>query len=228
MCVKKIAFELELFGTAKNWKRYWAETIRRHVSGSVVEVGAGLGTNAAYLMNRDVDRLILLEPDPDLFSKLSKTEFPKQVGCKSGVLRDLNETFDTIIYVDVLEHIEFDLEETMAAYERMNKGAHLVILVPALQFLYSPFDQAVGHYRRYSRTSLRSAVDPRLETVSETYLDSIGLLASIANKLLLRSSSPTRRQIDMWDRMMIRVSTVIDPLLLYSVGKTVVGVYRKP
>ncbi len=222
-----IAFELELFERAKNWKRYWAKSIAKYVSGSAVEVGAGIGVNAAYLLNDNVKSLMLLEPDPSLFLNLSNREFPQNVARASKVVQEVEEMFDTVIYIDVLEHIELDREESTAAYSRMSRGAHLVILAPALPFLYSPFDRAVGHYRRYTKASLRKAIDPRLETVSEFYLDSIGLLASLANRLLLRAAAPSYKQIEVWDRLMVPVSRVIDRLLFYSVGKTVVGVYRK-
>ena len=222
-----IAFELELFERAKNWKRYWAKSIAKYVSGSSVEVGAGIGVNAAYLLNDNVTSLMLLEPDPSLFLNLSNREFPQNVARASKVVQEVEEMFDTVIYIDVLEHIELDREESTAAYSRMSRGAHLVILAPALPFLYSPFDRAVGHYRRYTKASLRKAIDPRLETVSEFYLDSIGLLASLANRLLLRAAAPSHKQIEVWDRLMVPVSRVIDRLLFYSVGKTVVGVYRK-
>ena len=225
--VNAIAFELELFEKAKNWKTYWARSIAKYVSGSAVEVGAGIGVNATYLLNSDVKKLMLLEPDPGLFWNLSTREFPENVDCASTVVQEVEEVFDTVIYIDVLEHIELDRQETTAAYSRMSIGAHLVILAPALPFLYSPFDRAVGHYRRYTKASLREAIDPRLETVSEFYLDSIGLFASLANKLCLRASAPSLKQVEVWDRLMVPVSRIVDKLLFYSVGKTVVGVYRK-
>ena len=64
-----IAFELELFERAKNWKRYWAKSIAKYVSGSAVEVGAGIGVNAAYLLNDNVKSLMLLEPGITLVSR---------------------------------------------------------------------------------------------------------------------------------------------------------------
>ena len=59
------------------------------------------------------------------------------------------------------------------------------------------------------------------------YLDSIGMLASSANVLLLKQSLPTLRQIQFWDRYIIPVSKVVDPLLGHRVGKSVVGIWRK-
>ena len=64
-----IAFELELFERAKNWKRYWAKSIAKYVSGSAVEVGAGIGVNAAYLLNNNVKSLMLLEPGITVVSR---------------------------------------------------------------------------------------------------------------------------------------------------------------
>ena len=171
---------------------------------------------------------MLIEPGEELFSQLSAREYPEYISKLNGTLRDSQCDFDTIVYIDVLEHINNDLRETSCAYDHLTKGGHLVILSPAWPFLYSPFDRAVGHYRRYTRASLRASVDSRLETVSEIYLDSVGLLASLANKLLLRASSPSDAQVKLWDGLMVRMSAMLDPMLCYTAGKTVVGVYRKP
>jgi hypothetical protein len=61
-----------------------------------------------------------------------------------------------------------------------------------------------------------------------SYLDSAGLLASFANKLVLKRSMPTKGQIAFWDGVLVRVSRVIDPLVRYRVGKSVLGVWRRP
>ena len=221
-------FELTLFAQAVNWKRYWAKSISKYVHGSVAEVGAGLGANAPFLLNENVTKLTLIEPEEKLFSLLSAREYSEGVDKLHGTLRESRGVFDTIVYIDVLEHIKDDLLETSCAYDHLTKGGHLVILSPAWPFLYSPFDRAVGHHRRYTRASLRASVDSRLETVSEIYLDSVGLLASLANKLLLRASAPSDAQVKLWDSLMVRMSTMLDPMLCYTAGKTVVGVYRKP
>ena len=59
------------------------------------------------------------------------------------------------------------------------------------------------------------------------YLDSVGMLASGANRLLLSQAMPTERQILTWDRLMIPVSRVLDPLLGYTVGKSILGVWKR-
>ena len=59
------------------------------------------------------------------------------------------------------------------------------------------------------------------------YLDAVGLLASLCNRLLLRQQMPTSRQIQVWDRFLVPLSRWVDPLLGYRLGKSIVGVWRK-
>ena len=59
------------------------------------------------------------------------------------------------------------------------------------------------------------------------YLDSAGMLASAANRMLLKSAMPTERQILTWDRLLVPASRAIDPLFAGRVGKSVLGVWRR-
>ena len=64
---------------------------------------------------------------------------------------------------------------------------------------------------------------PDLEPVRLCYLDSIGLFASLGNRLLLQSAMPKPSQIAFWDRVLVRMSRLVDPLLGYSAGKSVLA-----
>ena len=89
------------------------------------------------------------------------------------------------------------------------------------------FDAAIGHARRYSRGTLRDAVPPGLVCERLDYLDSVGMLASLGNRLLLRAAQPTAGQIALWDGVMVPLSHVLDPLLMRRVGKSVLGIWRR-
>jgi hypothetical protein len=65
------------------------------------------------------------------------------------------------------------------------------------------------------------------DRVELKYLDSVGLVASLGNRLFLKSGMPTARQIALWDKMMIPLSRLIDPLTRYRLGKSVLGAWRK-
>jgi SAM-dependent methyltransferase len=137
------------------------------------------------------------------------------------------QQFDTIVYIDVLEHIEKDSEELSEAARHLRPGGHIIVLSPAHQRLYSPFDAAIGHFRRYNRSSLRAVSPVDLTLIRMRYLDSVGLLASLANSLFLRQSMPHKGQLQFWDNWIVPVSRVLDPLLFYSAGKTIIGIWRK-
>jgi SAM-dependent methyltransferase len=226
-----IGSELELFAAARNWKNYWSAQIRPLIRGDVVEVGAGIGTNTPFLDMVPRGRWICLEPDSQLAAQLKRSQpADRRYENIVGTLTSLpaGELFDTLIYIDVVEHIEDDRGELRAAASRLRAGGRVIVLSPAHQRLYTPFDKAIGHFRRYNLSMLRALGPPGLVAEKMTYLDSVGLLASTANLLFLKQSMPTAAQIGLWDRLMIPLSRVLDPLTGFTLGKTVVGVWRKP
>lgn len=225
--------ELALFGRALHWKRYLQRTLDPWIGGRVLEVGAGIGETSRALASDRCVSWCCLEPDPDLGAALeaSLADRPLQAPVETirGTLADLdpNRFFDTILYVDVLEHIADDAEELARAASHLAAGGRLIVVAPAHAFLFSPFDAAIGHYRRYSRRTLRAAAPPDLDEERVFYLDAAGCLASAANRFLLRQSMPTARQVRIWDSILVPASERIDPLLRHRLGKTVVGVWRK-
>lgn len=225
--------ELELFAEARRWKALVADAVREHVRGCVLEVGAGIAGTTGSMPFDHVTRWVCLEPDVDRFElvrdRLAGSELPDVCEAVYGTTHDLaGRTFDTVLYLDVLEHIEDDAAELARAAALLASGGSLIVLAPAHQCLYTPFDRAVGHFRRYGKRSLARAAPDTLEPLSLDYLDSAGLLATLANRLLLRSSMPTPRQIHVWDRLLVPVSRITDPLLRHAIGKSLLAIWRKP
>ena len=102
-----------------------------------------------------------------------------------------------------------------------------MVLSPAFSWLYTPFDKAVGHFRRYHKSDLTKIAPPGAQPVFIRYLDSVGLLASLANRLLLRSGMPTQSQVLTWDRLMVPFSRMVDPLVGYAFGRSILAVWQK-
>jgi SAM-dependent methyltransferase len=225
--------ELELFAHATTWKAYVRRQIVPYLGRRVLEVGAGLGGTTRSLCVGDHDAWILLEPDPGLASQAAvlceSRALPECCRVRVGTTEELGqgETFDSVLYMDVLEHIEHDQEEFSRAAALLSPGGYLVVLCPAHQFLYTEFDRAIGHFRRYTRSSMGTLSDPRLERVRLRYLDSVGMLASLANRTLLHQSMPTPRQIAFWDGVLVPCSRLLDGALFYRLGKSILGVWRR-
>jgi SAM-dependent methyltransferase len=227
-----IGGELELFSGAVNWKRYLFECVRPFLGETVFEVGAGIGGTTRAFAREEHARWLCIEPDETLLrsveEKIGSGELPAFCQPMHGTLADLpdSERADSILYTDVLEHIEDDREEIGRAVEHLRVGGHLIVLCPAHQSLFSPFDEAVGHYRRYDKGMLRNLTHPRLRLVRLWYLDSVGMLASVMNSKLLQQKMPTKQQVELWDRWMVRSSRLIDLLLGHSFGKSILGVWQ--
>lgn len=225
--------ELDLFAEAVNWKAYYKRLILPYLGKCVLEVGAGTGTTTKALCGGLQERWVCLEPDPGMAGRIEHAiesrELPaccEAVRAFTGQLTGYG-LFDSVLYIDVLEHIEHDAEEANLAKKLLKPGGRLIVLSPAHQSLYSPFDKAIGHWRRYDKKSLQAVIPEGMGCESLRYVDSVGLAASSMNACLLRQGMPTARQLFVWDKFMIPASRCLDPLLGYRIGKSVLGVWRK-
>lgn len=226
--------ELDLFAAATRWKSYLRRQVARDLRGDVLEVGAGIGGTTRLLCDGNQPRWTCLEPDPVLASRLARAvdegELPPCCEVAVGTIDDIAEhdSYDTILYIDVLEHIADDAAELARAAGRLRPGGRVIALSPAHNWLYTPFDRAIGHHRRYTKATLAALTPEGLRLDRLIYLDAAGLLASLGNRLLLRQSLPTARQVAFWDRVLVPCSRRLDPLLGHALGKSVLGVWRKP
>ena len=224
--------ELDVFAHAHHWKTYLRAAIGEHLTGDVLEVGAGIGGTTRVFCDGRQRSWTCLEPDPHLAARLERnlaerpaTRAPR---VRIGTLTDLTRetTYDTILYIDVLEHIEDDRDELKRAAALLNPRGAIVVLSPAHQQLYTAFDASIGHFRRYDRAMFRALTPPGTVLERLRYLDSAGMLLSTANRLFLRSGRPTIAQVRLWDRLFVTASRLIDPLFGYRVGKSLLGIWR--
>jgi SAM-dependent methyltransferase len=227
-----VGSELELFARARNWKSYWGSIVRPHLGDRVLDVGAGIGETAKTLATDRHKKWVCLEPDrrmtEQIADRISCRDLPTICEARAGTIDDIAERhFSAALYIDVLEHIKNDREELYKAAERVRPNGRVIVLAPAYQWLYTPFDRAIGHFRRYTLAELRALTPPQLSEPIGVYLDSVGLFASLANRLVLKSKMPTTRQIAIWDKTMVPVSRIMDPALFYRIGKSILAIWRR-
>jgi hypothetical protein len=225
--------ELEVFAAATNWKRYFASICAPYVGRNVLEVGGGIGSNIPYFWNNTRQAWLSVEPDPELAARIEASiangSLPSSCKVLQGTIDqvDTKLRFDTVMYIDVLEHIGDHAREVEKAANCLSVGGRLIVLSPAHQYLFSPFDAAIGHYRRYSTKTL-TALQPRYCRLAANFmLDSIGFFASLANKALLNKAAPTPAQIALWDRVLVPISVLVDKVTGFRFGKTIVVVWEK-
>ena len=221
--------ELEIFAHASHWKSYVQSRLSAYLAGDVLEVGAGIGGTTQALNDGTQRRWVCLEPDSAFAKKLGSLPHLRNCEIIVGMLPDLGaqEKFDAILYIDVLEHIKEDAAELAQAAQHLKANGVIIVLAPAFPWLYTPFDAAIGHFRRYTRKSLRAVAPQGLQEEKCIYLDAFGILASAGNLLFLQASNASPGQMRFWDNYLVPISRFMDRALAYSLGKSVLGIWRK-
>jgi hypothetical protein len=225
--------ELDLFTHATHWKNYCKKHVHKYIHGNVLEVGAGIGSMTRFLFSEFVSSWTALEPDPLLaerfLSNLTEHERFSHIMLIEGTIQDIPQykQYDTVLYIDVLEHIEHDTDEILRASELLTIAGRLIILAPAHNSFMSSFDKTIGHYRRYSKSSLSNIIPPSLQLIFLGYLDTFGSIATAANRYALGQNYPSKTQILLWDNLFVPLSRIVDPILHYRFGKSILGIWEK-
>ena len=130
----------------------------------VLEVGCGIGTYTAE-MAVGSRKIIAMDMERPFVEEAARRLGPHpnvQLICGDATQADLpnpdDETLDTVVLLDVLEHIEDDVALLARLRARLGPGGHLILKVPAMPSLYSPMDEAIGHWRRYDRSGLTQVI----------------------------------------------------------------------
>lgn len=218
----------ERFDDANLHINYCLKFFRNYLKGNILEVGAGCGSFTRNYLNKDIDSLTLTEQDDRNFFDLKKKfENNSKVKVIKKNIHEIDQKFDTIIYLHVLEHIENDEREIREATKRLNNNGMLIIMVPAHQKLYSELDRVIGHYRRYEIDFFKKKFNS-LETCDVKFLDSMGYFLYYLNKIFFKKEvSPSKLKIFIWDKIFIPISFVTDFILRYKFGKCILAIYKK-
>ena len=220
---------LEFFDISDNYRSYQIELFENYVGKEILEVGAGRGKIIEILAQNSEKQFTLLELDKNFFDILNNKFNSKNIKVLEERTQNIKENkFDTIFYLDVIEHIEDDRFELDTAYNLLKKNGHLIIIVPAFQILFSKFDQRVGHFRRYRKEFFKRYSDEKnLKIKKLVYFDFLGFFIILFSKLLnLTNSKKTTLGIKIWN-FLIPLSRLIDKITFHSIGKSIVCIYEK-
>lgn len=217
----------EKFDNAKFHRKYCMSFVKKFIQGEVLEVGAGCGSFTRDYFNSDLN-ITLTETDQKNYEDLKKFFYKKNnVTISNNKIFDIDKKFDTILYLHVLEHIEEDRKELENAYEKLKKGGRLIIMVPKHQKLYSNFDKAIGHFRRYELDFFEKNLI-NLERKLLISLDSVGYILYFLNKIFFKNETfPSYLKIFIWDKIFTPFTILLDFFTNYRFGKCIVAVYKK-
>ena len=219
-------FELNIFDAAKKFRKYQIDFLKKYIKDPFLEVGPGKG-GFVNLYRKFTNNITLIEPDNKLFQSLKKRFRKTDIKIKNHTIKKERLKYQTIIYFDVLEHIEDDLNEVMLASARLKKDGRLIFNVPAHQLFYNQFDKSVGHFKRYSKKDFMIMEKmTNLKIQKLIYYDSIGLIFLILNKVFKLKDGNLKNKIYLWN-ILIPLSRFIDKVTFNKLGKSLFCVFTK-
>jgi len=219
-------WELEYFDRAINFRNYQFDILKKYIKGIVAEVGPGNGSFLKYYLPL-AEQIDLYEPSNNFIDNLNKIKNQKTSIINNNFTQKDN-AYDTILYLDVLEHIENDENELEIAFKSLKTGGALIVNVPAFQHLYSQFDKDIDHFRRYSKNDLKKLTNKfKFSKTKLIYYDSIGYFLSIGSKLITKNYlNNFEKKIKIWDTLM-PISKIIDLIIFNLIGKSLIMICIK-
>jgi len=228
------ADDLETMSEAVRYQTHVFELLRPHVGSRVLEVGCGIGTMSRRLVD-GAERLVCIEPNVNCAARAREVlDDDPRITLRVCHLEECSRTelqqqrFDTIVCVNVLEHIEDDIRALRLFHDVVAPaGGRVVIFVPAVQAAYGPLDAALGHHRRYSKRSLgRAFSDAGLDLVTMKYTNPMGLLGWMYNAHISRATEHTREQIRLFERFVAPWALPLERLVSPPLGLSLFAVGR--
>jgi SAM-dependent methyltransferase len=228
------ADDLETMSEARNYQAHVFGLVRPYVGSTVLEVGCGIGTMTRQLIET-ARRVVCIEPNLNCATR-AREALPSddRVTIRVAHLEECTRAelqqpkFDTVVCVNVLEHIEDDVR-ALALFRDVvaATGGHVLIFVPAVQAIYGPHDAALGHHRRYSKRMLRAAfADAGLDVVAMRYTNPIGLLGWMYNLYISGRTEHTSSQVRLFDRFVAPWALPLERLAPPPIGLSLFAVGR--
>lgn len=221
---------------APNYHGWILDRFRPHLGRRVAEIGAGTGNFARLLLRERIDRLHLVEPSTAMFQHLSVVARGEPAGrvvlhnaAFLAVAQQLRAAqVDSILYVNVLEHIEADERELRGMCEALPRGGRIFVFVPALPFLFGSHDRAVGHVRRYWRGELVAKCRAAgFAVLHAGYFDAAGILPWWIKYRLLQSTRMEAGAVRLYDQLVVPIASRLEAWLPPPLGKNIILVAEK-
>ena len=226
--------DLEALFDMPKYQRWIVDAFAVRPSGEAVELGAGIGAVTRHLLPC-VEMLDVIEPSPRLAERLeSRYEHDTRVRIFRRTLEhylgDLPpRSRDSVVMVNVLEHIEDDRAALREIFRVLRPGGHAMIFVPALPYLFSKMDAALGHKRRYTRSCLNGlARENGYRVVDLRYVDLLGILPWWLLNTICGSTTFDPKLARLYDRIGVPLSQTLESILPPPMGKNLVLVAQRP
>jgi hypothetical protein len=225
--------DLEAMFFAQNYHRWIIAEFKPFIGEIAGEVGGGSGNFSKLLLETNlISELTILEPSADMYLQLEANLASRPnlkilhafLGDQASKYR---KYFQTLFYVNVLEHVKHEREELRLIHSCLQNHGHLCLFVPALSWLYSDFDRDIGHFRRYHKQSLgKTLEDSGFDLVKLKYMDFTGIFGWYLFYVLLGKKMKAG-EVRFYDKYLVPLTKAIERIITPPLGKNLLVVARK-
>ncbi len=224
---------LDTLSSARHFNAWMADTIRPFTGRRILEIGAGIGNLSRCLVPR---RELYIASDIDqehlarLRTRLAHRPNFRAVACDLSQPEDfapLRDSVDTVVCLNVLEHVEDDHLGLRNIYSTLTPGGRAIILVPEGMSVYGELDRVLGHCRRYSETELREKMQAAGFTLDTVFqFNRVTRPGWWWNGRILKRKHFSRLQLGIFDRL-VWLWRILDRFIPWK-GTSIIAVGRKP
>ncbi len=212
------------------WYNRWVEgQFYKYLSGNILEVGCGIANFSQYLSK--YGKLTAIDINREYIKQAKKKAgIDVRVGfgdIENGQYFFKERNFNTVVCINVLEHINNDKKALKNIAELLLPKGYLVLLVPAGKFLYNLIDRSIGHFRRYEKNELLLQLEEAdFEIVKSKRLNFLGALGWFISGRVFKDSSVGEGKIRIFNLiapLFLKIESIIEP----PVGTSILIIARK-
>ncbi len=226
--------DLEIMIQAKNYRNWMYRRLAPSIGQRILEVGAGIGNFTEMFLDRE---LIVPSDKYQSCVEYLKTRLntnpkvvPLQLDLENPAAAEnlADFSFDTVICLNVLEHVQDDLRALSYMHSVLAPAGRLVLLVPAFQFLYGSVDRAIEHHRRYTKKDLIPKMRQTGFKIENTfYMNVIGMFGWFWNNRIMKIEEENSAQIGLFDYYIAPWAERIERLAPPPFGLSLIAIGRK-
>lgn len=216
---------------ASGYNKWIVSAFLPYIGRRLMEVGVGHG--GFYELLPKLDEYMGVDIDPVLIAK-AQDRYPQlsyvvaDIAAPDFVRKLGRNTFDTVLCINVMEHVENHTAGLDNLLSALTKGGRLLLFVPAFEFLYTDLDRLAGHHRRYIKKSITDMMDNRKARILRLeYFNPIGGIGWLANRFVKHSSLDSavmNSQIGLFDKYILPFSRALNPITKSFWGQSIICV----
>lgn len=232
-CDDALVRDLETMSCAVNYRNWIYSQFSEYIGRRVIEIGAGIGNFTNMLLDREL--VVAIDnhrPSLEVLKRnfmTSNNVIPLEIDVSSPDMLELRRYgADSIICINVLEHVKEDRKTLSYMYDVLKEGGRLLLLVPAFQILYGSIDRVVGHQRRYSKKELLFKLrETGFQVLEIYYMNFIATFGWFLNNRILLRKEESPSQVLFFDRYIVPWLERVESIMRPPFGLSIIAICGK-